>query len=224
MQQSSPYVLHLLNHSYSILHILQPSWERSCIRKSCCLVLLRLPKPQILPSIPHYLQKACDEQALIGRDQLISGRLAYTWGTTIATYLHQQKCDPTEMTALTWGRKFVGLMYDLVLKIWNQRNTDVHFSNMRHDSKLTRDRLMANIEAMQNSNPDIQHQDRVYVYRSLETLETYSLLTLQAWNRMAKNIIAANKKGLGSAGQRGRTNRGGRGGGSDGANPRVARD
>lgn len=67
--------------------------------------------PQSLPIIPHYQQKACDEQALIGWDQLIQGRLAYTWGTIIATYPHQQKYNAIEMTALTWGRKFVRLAY-----------------------------------------------------------------------------------------------------------------
>ena len=102
-----------------------------------------LDTPQALPVIPHYVQKACDEHALIGWDQLIQGRLAYAWGTIIATYLHQKKCNAIAMTALTWGRKFVRLMYDLVLKTWDQRNEEGHFSTKRHDSKLTRAQLMA---------------------------------------------------------------------------------
>ena len=114
------------------------------------------------------------------------------------------------MTALTWGRKFVRLMYDLVLKIWHQRNADGHFSTQRHDSKLTRERLMANIEALQLSNPDIQSQDRIFVFRSMETLETYTLLNLQAWYRMAKNIIVANKKRNGGRKPRGRNSKGNR--------------
>lgn len=50
--------------------------------------------PPDMPVIPNYLQKACAEQTLIGWDQLICGRLAYTWGTIIANHLHKQKCDP----------------------------------------------------------------------------------------------------------------------------------
>ena len=114
------------------------------------------------------------------------------------------------MTALTWGRKFVRLMYDLVLRIWHQHNADGHFSTQRHDSKLTRERLMANIEALQLSNPDIQSQDRIFVFRSMETLETYTLLNLQAWYRMAKNIIVANKKRNGGRKPRGRNSKGNR--------------
>ena len=163
--------------------------------------------PLPLPTIPPYLQKAYEEQALIGWDQLISGRLAYKWGNIIANHLYQTKCDEKVMTALTWGRKFVRLMYELVLKIWNQRNTDCHLSTNRHDSKLTRERLMANIEAMQASNPDIQHYDRVFVFRSMETLESYSLSNLQAWHRMAKNIIVASIKRTGGRKPRGRNSK-----------------
>lgn len=98
------------------------------------------------------------------------------------------------MTALTWGRKFVRLMFDLVLQIWDQRNGEGHSSTKQHDSKLIRDRLMANITSMQASNPDILHHDQIFVYRPIETLESYSLSNLQAWYRMAKNIIASNRK------------------------------
>jgi hypothetical protein len=144
---------------------------------------------------------------LIGWDQLVSGRLAYTWGNIIANHLYQNKCDEKIMTALTWGRKFVRLMYDLVLKIWAQRNADGHFSTKRQDSKLTRERLMANIEAMQLSNPNIQHYDRIFVFRSMETLDTYTLLNLQAWYRMAKNIIVANNKRNGVRKPRGKNSK-----------------
>ena len=34
--------------------------------------------PLPMPIIPQYLQKACDEQTMIGWDQFISGRIAYT--------------------------------------------------------------------------------------------------------------------------------------------------
>jgi hypothetical protein len=150
--------------------------------------------PPAIPNTFGLLKRACSEQTSIGWEHLLSGRLTHTWGTIIANHLHQQKTSDIDMTALTWGRKFVRLMFDLVLQLWSQRNDDGHFSSRIHDSKLTRDRLMANIEAMQSSNPDIQHSDRVFIYKSIENLQTYSLSNLQAWYRMAKNIIMANKK------------------------------
>lgn len=165
--------------------MLTPAIMREILYKE---VLLSCPldTPQALPVIPHYLQKACDKQALIGWDQLIQGRLAHAWGKIITTYLHQKKCNAIEMTALTWGRKFVRLMYDLVLKIWHQRNEDGHFSTKRHDSK--REQLIVNTEAMQSCNPDIQHQDRLFVFRPMKLLETYSLLNLQVWYRLERSV------------------------------------
>ena len=47
---------------------------------------------------------------------------------------------------------------------------------------------------MQDKNPDIPHAERVFVYRPMETLEAYSLINLQAWFRMAENIIQNNAK------------------------------
>ena len=76
---------------------------------------------------------------------------------------------------------------------------------------------------MQSSNSDIQHQDRVFVFRSMETLETYSLLNLQAWYRVAINIIAANIKQNRGRTQRGRNRRGNRVI-CDVDNPAVVRD
>ena len=99
--------------------------------------------PPQLPDIPYNLQKAFNEQSLIGWDQLICGQLAYTWVVIIANYFYKRKCKDIDITALTWCRKFVRLMYDLVLKTWDQRNEEGHFSTKRHDSKLTRAQLMA---------------------------------------------------------------------------------
>jgi hypothetical protein len=155
-----------------------------------------------LPSPTGLLKRACSEQASIGWEHLLSGRLTHTWGTILANHFHQRNTSDIDITALTWGRKFVRLMFELVLQLWNQRNEDGHFSSRIHDSKLTRDRLMANIEAMQSSNPDIQPHDHVFIYKSIDKLQTYSLSNLQAWYRMAKNILAANKKRIGGAKKR----------------------
>jgi hypothetical protein len=148
-----------------------------------------LPLP---PSLPKLLQKACDDQQTIGWDQLLCGRLALIWGNLIANHLDATKIDAKEMTALTWGRKFVKLMFEITLKIWAQRNLDGHVVTSHNASQLTRDRLLANIATLQQSHPDISPGEYIFVHRPLETLEAYSLTNLQAWYRMAKNIVKNN--------------------------------
>ena len=49
---------------------------------------------------------------------------------------------------------------------------DGHIVTAQHDSPLARDRLIATIEYMQRSNPDISSDDRVFIHRPIETLQT----------------------------------------------------
>ena len=80
------------------------------------------------------------------------------------------------------------------MKLWAQRNTDAHLSTRQQDSQMSRDRLMAKIHALQESNPNISYQERAFVYRPIETLEAYSLANLQAWHKIALDVIRANKQ------------------------------
>ena len=162
--------------------------------ESLCTSVIQLPLPGPLPSL---VESACEEQQLIGWDQIMCGRLSRKWGTIIANHLYKHKVDPIVMSALMWGRKFVKLLFELTLQLWQQRNTDGHVVTSQNESPLARDRLLATIESMQRSNPDISYGDRVFVHRPIETLQAYSLLNLQAWHQMAKNIIQNNVKSNG---------------------------
>jgi hypothetical protein len=150
--------------------------------------------PPLLPALPALIQSAYQAQTRIGWDQLLCGRLARQWGIIIANHLHANHIQEKEMTALTWGRKFSSLVFELVLNLWQLRNTDGHMSTRQQDSQLTRDRLMDKILALQQSNPNISCQERAFIHRPVDTLQNYSLVNLQAWHKMALNIIQASRK------------------------------
>lgn len=125
----------------------------------------------------------------IGWNQLLCGRLAHNWGIIIANHLHLHKVNPKQMTALIWGRKFAGLMFQFILDVWKLRNEEAHLSWRHHESSLTRERLMAQIEALQSSNPDIEYSERDFIYKPLETLQGYSIRNLRGWYLMAMDIV-----------------------------------
>jgi signal transduction histidine kinase len=93
------------------------------------------------------------------------------------------------MSALVWGRRVTKEIFQLVLMIWKSRNDGAHGISRTMESPLTRIRLMAQIVALQQSNPDVTYTERDFIYRSISDLETYSLCNLKAWYHQAVTVI-----------------------------------
>jgi hypothetical protein len=150
-----------------------------------------------LPSAEHDLQdsiqQACDEQSKIGWEHLIQGRISIKWEDIIASHLDANKIWEKEMSALVWGRTLVKTMFQFVLELWNQRNTEAHTPNANKESTLSRQRILDQIEALQASQPQVRHCVRDFVYRDFKLIKKYSLNNLLSWYRMATCIIKKEK-------------------------------
>jgi hypothetical protein len=150
--------------------------------------------PPPLPELPTEIQHAYNDQQQIGWNQLLCGRLAFRWGTIVATHLAHHKVSEKEMTALIWGRTFVKLCFQLVIDLWLCRNTIAHQPNDRNESCLTRQRILAKIEALISSNPEVRTCDRHFIFQPMSTIETFSLCNLISWHRQAVSIVKTQKK------------------------------
>jgi hypothetical protein len=139
------------------------------------------------------IMQAYIEQNNIGWTHLLKGRLSTKWGTVIATHLATQKVSEKEMTALIWGRTVTKLLFQFVLQLWQSRNNEAHLLNANKESILSRQRILANIEALQATNPTVRHCDQDFIYRDFSVLQTYSLSNLTSWYRMARSIIQQGK-------------------------------
>lgn len=65
------------------------------------------------------------------------------------------------MTPLIWGRRIVRYTFELLLSLWNERNNTGHqHSSLKH-STLTRQCLIYQIIAIQESNPDTPYHARL---------------------------------------------------------------
>jgi hypothetical protein len=83
--------------------------------------------------IPRKIQQAMNDQASIGWNQMVFGRLAYNWSYIIADHLVIQKVDNKEMTPLVWGRRITRMLFEVGLQHWKQRNTDGNLLTQHHD-------------------------------------------------------------------------------------------
>jgi hypothetical protein len=95
----------------------------------------------------------------------LKGRLSSKWGNIIATHLALHQIFEKEMKALIWGRTVVKTLFELILELWNRQNIEAHSLNANKESILSRPRILANIEALQATNPIVRHSDRDFVYR-----------------------------------------------------------
>lgn len=146
-----------------------------------------------IPPLPRNIELAIKDQDAIGWKQLLSGRLAFRWGTIIADHLHYHRISEKEMTPLIWGRKIIRQCFDLIISLWQQRNTDGHLLNSQKESQLTRARLLTRIEALQSRNPEVSYCHRDFIFKPIEQFESYNANNLRSWLRAAEQIISFNK-------------------------------
>ena len=74
-----------------------------------------------------------------------------------------------------------------MLPLWDARNKTGHQYNSNNDSILIRQRLVGQIRALQESNPDVP-------YHPIEDLEKFSVSNLTAWHNAACSIIKVYKR------------------------------
>jgi hypothetical protein len=152
-----------------------------------------VPAPTIdVTSFNPDIQGAYRQQSQIGWHQLFNGRLAIFWKHIITKQLQHNKIPDNEMTANDWGDYLVNKIFELVLQSWLLRNSEAHVLNTNNESRLTRQRLIDQIIALQESSPDIRYCDRDFVYKSVIILEQYSLSSLRSWYWAAISIVKAN--------------------------------
>jgi hypothetical protein len=133
-------------------------------------------------------------QNQIGWHQLLLGRFAIIWGDIVGVHLARNQVPHLEMTVNRWGKLVICMIFQLVLDIWERRNHEGHVVNVNNESQLSRQRIMAKIVALQESNPEVRYCDRDFVFCPIETIERYLLANLISWHTSARSIIEAQKK------------------------------
>lgn len=118
------------------------------------------------------------------------GRLAIGWGRTIiANHLAHDKVSDKEMSPLICGRKLVRYTFEIMLSLWVAINNTGHQYNSNNDSMLSRQQLVDQIHALQESTPVILYHAQDFIYGPVADIEKFSVSNLTAWYNAACSII-----------------------------------
>jgi hypothetical protein len=146
------------------------------------------------------LRQAISEQNLIGWDQILRGRLAHSWGTCYISWLaHVPSSRPIKKLSHTaWTTLIIKWAWDLVLSLWQHRNTLAHDATTEETTNAlhlraqlqVRDRY-AKSTLLSNDYPaDVAF----YFSQPLETFVLKATHILDTWTKQVDRIFTKHRK------------------------------
>jgi hypothetical protein len=147
------------------------------------------------------LTTAYKVQGDIGWGQVMRGRLAVHWSKLIQHHLdsmnqpnnpYNKKSWAEKMTAERWGTKLVSIIYDSVLRLWDQRNIDEHGSTEKCQTATTKKKLLREVRQIQDQGA-VLHNDRDWLSVPDNYFDRLSVLSIKAWIRTARIFININR-------------------------------
>jgi hypothetical protein len=182
--------------------LMQPHTPES-IRKSLTAGILawlnegEIPAPDGDASLE--LLKAYRVQGEIGWDQALRGRIAVHWCTLIQQHLDNMnksmnpyKKSVKTMTAERWGTKLITILYDFVLRSWDQRNIDEHGETTKCQTATTKKKLLMEVRQLQEQGT-VLHNDRDWLHVPDNYFDQLSVLSIRAWIRNVRILMNINR-------------------------------
>ena len=140
---------------------------------------------------PEPIQPTLYSQAKIGWYNMFQGRLSNKW---LQQYELTKSLTPTEGTrpceSFVWGAKITELLLRFHIKVWEQRNKDVHGDdNNRVTDKFKRRKLQSEIRKLQRFKQKARPEDE-FLFVHLKTFLKSDNDTLLTYLKSHKKAIA----------------------------------
>jgi hypothetical protein len=136
-------------------------------------------------------------QGAIGWGQVMRGRIAVNWSMLIQYHLdslnksdnpYDKKTAMEKMTAERWGTKLISILYDFVLRLWDQRNIDEHGETIKSQTATTKKKLLWEVRQLQEQG-EVLHNDKDWLYVPDNYFDRLSVLSIKAWIRNARILM-----------------------------------
>jgi hypothetical protein len=136
-------------------------------------------------------------QGEIGWGQVMRGRIAVHWSKLIEYHIdsmnksdnpYNKKSSVDKMTAERWGTKLVSILYDFVLRLWDQRNIDEHGDTIKSQTATTKKKLLREVRQLQEQGA-VLHNDRDWLYVPDNYFDRLSVLSIKAWIRNTRILM-----------------------------------
>jgi hypothetical protein len=111
-------------------------------------------------------------QGKIGWGQVMRGRIAVHWSALVQHHLdsinnsdnpYSKKTTVDKMTADRWGTKPMSILYDFVLRLWDQRNIDEYGATTKSKTTTTKTKLLREVRQLQGEGA-VMHNNRDWLY------------------------------------------------------------
>ena len=148
------------------------------------------------------MQRAYQDQTLIGWEHFVRGRLSIHWQGLIANHLASRPSEPGGKhshktkkkkksdqitTSVEWATRLIVAMWHGVLILWDLRNRELHGDRGLSQSTAEKIRLLQEAERILEISWNYQeHFDIEWFKKPIEELEKYSVISLKAWVRNAR--------------------------------------
>jgi hypothetical protein len=139
--------------------------------------------------------KWIQEQNQIGWYQMLYGRTGISLTKAISALLQRQGIETWLISGEKWTRRIIQILWDTVLKLWNNRNNIIHNGQIMSKAERQRERLLARVDKCYEHKDRLQYNDRNKLFtRDKEVLMTEDPRHIKAWLRLSERIIRVSKR------------------------------
>jgi hypothetical protein len=135
---------------------------------------------------------ALRQQNKIGWQHFARGWMTIEWGYQLNWHSKQAI---HKINAEQWGASILVINWKYILKIWNQRNDEVHGTSPEQTERFRQKSMIEEIQYIQSGRHNILFDIRNLINHSLEDLKKLSIKSLEAYLYGAKqcHLIMSNK-------------------------------
>jgi hypothetical protein len=140
------------------------------------------------------LHKAIESQNKIGWNQIYCGRISVDFSISQEQFYRWQQLPTTTHNGQKWTRDLTYKIWEMMLKLWQNRNTAKHDKDERSKTQHTRRQLQARTHQCYSQAHTLSTVDRHHLFqKTLEERLNDNPQSLQAWVAGTERIIRINK-------------------------------
>jgi hypothetical protein len=143
-----------------------------------------------------HINRWINNQNRIGWHQIINGRVAKSLTAAASDLLRQQGTETWNISGEKWTRRFIQILWDTILQLWNNRNNILYDGSQGTAQERKRERLLQRVERCFADSKKLPIDDRTKLFDSKDKddLMKEDPRNITAWLKMTERIIKVNKK------------------------------
>jgi hypothetical protein len=132
------------------------------------------------------LETTLRTQNNIGWEHFLRGRMTIEWGHQINQHISTQ--PQHNITAEQWGAKLIAINWKYILKLWQQRNEEIHGTSIEQTEQSRQRLMIEEIQYIKSGLQNIPFDIANLINLSIEELRKLPIQALKAYLYGAKLV------------------------------------